>query len=104
MGMHFGLEAAFTPPVVAGSTTTTGAVSQSITIPNTANGVQARCVMVTATGNAYIKFTQGAGTATNTDFMLPANQPLAFNCQQFNTISLLEETAGAKVNVVPIEV
>lgn len=105
MTMHaFGLDAAITPPVVAGITTTTSGTSQSVSIPNAADGNRARCLMLTATGNCYIKFTKGAGTCTSTDMMVPANYPISVNCKQFDTYSVLQETAAAKINVVPIEV
>lgn len=99
-----GIDGAITPPVVVGTTTTTSGVSQSVSVPNTADGNRARCVMAVATGNVYIKFTKGAGTCTTNDLMLAANMPQLFNCTQFDTYSVLQETLAAKINVVPIEV
>jgi hypothetical protein len=102
MGTYFGYENALQPGAV-GATYTSSVSSTSQTIPNTVDGTRARCVLLTATAFLYVKFTRGAGTCTANDLMISPNYPMIVNCRQFDTISYLQETAAAKINITPLE-
>lgn len=86
-----------------GLTVVSGGASASQTIPNNANGARAWWVYIQSTGNAYIKFTRGAGTCTTNDLLLTPNNYYIFAVRQFDTISYLQETVGAKINITPLE-
>lgn len=87
-----------------GATVTSSGTSASVAIPNNAAGVRARVVRLQCTGNVYVKFTSGAGTCTNQDMLLSPNYDVMVHCKNFDTISYLQETASAKLNITPMEV
>jgi hypothetical protein len=102
MGTYFGYENALQLGAV-GATYTSSGVSVSQPIPNASDGNRARCVLLTTTGYVYVKYTRGAGTCTTNDHMISPNFPMIVNCRQFDTISYLQETASAKINITPLE-
>lgn len=102
MGSNYGSGNSYRPGAV-GTTLTSSGISQSATIPNNAAGSRARLVRLQATGNCYVKFTKGAGTCTVNDIMLATNFPEIVDVQQYDTVSYLQETVAAKINVTPLE-
>ena len=103
MGNNVGFGSAYNLGAV-GTTVTSGAVSASVAIPNAADGNRAKQVRLVGTGNLYVKFTKGVGTATTSDVMVATNFDMVVNCRQFDTISYLQETVAAKLNITPLEV
>ena len=88
---------------VAGTTVTSGAASASVAVPNNSAGVRARVLRLVSPGNVYVKLGNGATTATTSDMMISANLDTYVNTQNFNTIAYLEATAGALLNITPLE-
>lgn len=103
MGTYFGMDNAYQPGAT-GITVTSGAGSASQAIPADSTGVgHAKLVRLMVTGNLYVKFTRGAGTATANDMLLSPNFDVVVNCKQYDTISYIQETAAAKLNILPLE-
>lgn len=86
-----------------GATVTSGAGSASVAVPNNSTGGRAKLVRVSATGNLYVKFSVGAATCTTNDVMLTTT-PEYVCCQNYDTISYLQEAVAAKLNITPLEV
>lgn len=102
MGTYYGMDSAYQPGAT-GLTVTSGAGSASQTIPNDLSGTRARLVRLQVTGNLYVKFTKGAGTATTNDMLLSPNFDVIVNTKQFDTISYIQEAVAAKLNIIPLE-
>lgn len=102
MASNFGYDDAY-QVAATGVTVVCSSSSQSVTIPNTSNGSRARFVRLMVTGNAYVKFSSGAGTATTNDMLLSPNFDVIVSCRQFDTISYIQESAGPKLNILPLE-
>ena len=102
MGANYGYANALNIGVT-GITVISSSSSQSVAIPNNAVGSRTRLVRLLPTGNLYVKFTKGAGTATTNDILLSPNFDVYVNCQPYDTISYIQESAGAKLNITPIE-
>lgn len=102
MGTNYGYEGAYRPGG-DGITVTASGSSQSTAVPNGADGNRAKLVRLMVTGNLYVKFTSGAGAATANSMLLSPNFDVLVNCRQYDTISYLQETASAKLNIIPIE-
>lgn len=102
MAFAYGMDNAYQPGAV-GVTVVSGASSLSQAIPNDSSGNRAKLVRLMVTGNLYVKFTKGAGTATSNDMLLSPNFDVVVNCRQYDTISYIQETASAKLNILPLE-
>ena len=97
--------AAFNAIAVAatGTTVTSGAASASVAIPNAADGNRARFVRIQATGLAHVK-PGGSGVAcTADDMMVSAGESVILSVKPFTHIAYLEESAGAKLTITPVE-
>lgn len=91
------------PKIVAAGTTTTssGTTSAAIALPKVSDGTTpARVVMVTCTTLGYIKF--GGAACTTSDILVTAT-PLIVDTHGVGFYTVLQETAAAKINVVPVE-
>ncbi|HEX2581237.1 MAG TPA: hypothetical protein VHL08_04605 [Dongiaceae bacterium] len=86
-----------------GVTVVSAATSASVALPTYANGSPARYCRLSCTGYLYVKFGIGTVTATTSDILLSPNTPAIFATRQFTALAYLQETAGAKLNVVPVE-
>ena len=85
------------------TTTTSGTCSAAIAIPNDAAGTRARFVYVAADTVAAIAFgLTGMGAATADDTMV-TNEPNVFDVAGWTHYRVIQVTAGAKVNVSPVE-
>ena len=102
MGANYGYDSAYNLGAT-GVTVTSSGTSQSVSIPNNASGNRTRVVRLMVTGNLYVKFTKGAGTATTNDLMLSPNFDVVVNCQTYDTISYIQEITSAKLNITPLE-
>lgn len=102
MGTYYGMDGAYQPGAV-GATVISGVGSASQAIPNDNSGAKAKLVRLMVTGNLYVKFTKGAGTATTNDMLLSPNFDVVVNCKQYDTISYIQETAASKLNIIPLE-
>ena len=102
MGTYWGNDSAYSPGAT-GTTVVSGAASASTAVPNDTSGGRAKQVRLMVTGNLYVKFTSGAGTATANDMLLSPNFDVLVNCRQYDTISYIQETAAAKLNITPLE-
>lgn len=89
--------------VAVGSTTTSTGTSQNIAIPNGQNGVRARFVRLMVTGNLYVKLGTTTAVATVNDMLLSPNFDVILDCMAFDHIGVIQETASAKLNMVPLE-
>ncbi len=87
----------------AGSTVTSGAAaSAAAAIPNSASGTRAKYVRVTGSTLGYIKF--GASTvAATTNDALVSSTPSLFYVGGHTHFSVIQETAGCKINIVPVD-
>lgn len=88
----------------AGTQVTTGAASASASIPNAADGNRARYIRVTALASAYIKVGLTGLTCTVNDILVPAGASINLNVQGMTHFAHLQETAAAKLNVLPLEI
>lgn len=91
------------PKITGQGTTTTssGSSSSAIALPKLADGVTpARIVMVTCSTLGYIKF--GGAACTTFDILVTPN-PLVVDAHGTGFYTVLQETASAKINVVPVE-
>lgn len=87
-----------------GTTVTSGAAaSAAAAIPNTASGTRAKAVRVTASTLGYIKFGTSAVAATANDILVSTTPSLFYVGGQTH-FSVIQETAGAKINIVPVDV
>ena len=102
MGTYNGLDSAYNFSQ-DGTTVTSSGVSQSTSVPNDSSGSRARQVRLMVTGNLYVKFGKGATTATTNSALLSPNFDVVVNCKQFDTIAYIQETAAAKLNIIPLE-
>ncbi len=89
--------------VSPGFTVDTTATSLSQAIPNGADGKRARYCRLQATGYCYVKLGVAPLTATDSDLLLSPNEALIVATRQFDSFACLQETPGAKLNVVPLE-
>ena len=90
-------------PGPTGMTVVAGATAASTPIPNASDGNRARVVRLMVTGNLYVKFSKGGTAATVNDMLLSPNFDVLIDCKQFDTISYIQETASAKLNITPLE-
>ncbi len=85
-----------------GTTVTSGAAaSAAAAIPNSASGTKAKWVRVTCSTLAYIKFGDATVAATANDALVSSTPSFFFVPQSH--FSVIQETAGAKVNIVPVD-
>lgn len=90
--------------ITTGTTLTSSSASSNAAIPNDATGNTARHVIITATGSVHIKFgTDNTVAATANDLMAVADEMLFFDVRGLSYVACLEETAGAKVTIAPVE-
>jgi len=88
---------------VAGVTVTTGAASLQTAMPVTTNGVLPKHIRVQTTGYAFIKFGPAPLTCTTNDMLLSPNDFYVFNVADYPVFSVIQNTAPALVNIIPIE-
>lgn len=86
-----------------GATLTSSSASSSTAIPTDSSGLTARHVIITATGNVHVKFGPSGVTATANDLMAIADEAMLFDVRGASHVACLEETAGAKVTIAPVE-
>ena len=92
--------------IAGGTQVVAGASSASVAIPTTTNGKTARFVGVQTVGTtyAYVKFgPTGAVTASVNDFPISSNELRIFDVTGQSFVAYVQETAGAKINLCPIE-
>ena len=91
----------------AGTTISTSGTSASATIPapiGAQSGNYPFWVRVTATAAAYVKIGKDAATATTNDILVqPADAIILRVPTGYTKIAAIQDTAGGKVNVVPLE-
>ncbi|HZS83829.1 MAG TPA: hypothetical protein VFA50_13220 [Stellaceae bacterium] len=83
-----------------------GATSATVAIPQTTSGKTARFVGVQTVGQtyAYVKFgPTNTVTATANDFPVTSNELRIFDVGGQSFMAFIQETAGAKINLCPIE-
>ncbi len=89
-----------------GTQVTSGASSANVAIPTTASGKTARFVAVQTVGAtfAYVKFgpTNTVAASAN-DFPISSNELRIFDVAGQSFMAYVQETAGAKINLCPIE-
>ena len=103
MGQFYGIDGAYNVNA-DGVTVVSSGTSQFVTIPNTADGNRARIVRLQVTGNLYVKFGKSSSvTATTNSMLLSPSFDVPVNCKQFDTVAYLQEVAGAKLNITPLE-
>jgi hypothetical protein len=89
-----------------GTQVVAGPASANVAIPTTASGKTARFVGVQTVGAtfAYVKFgPTNAVAATAGDFPISSNELRIFDVSGQSFMAYIQETAGAKVNLCPIE-
>jgi len=83
-----------------------GAVSATVALPQTASGKTARFVGVQTVNQsyAYVKFgPTNAVAASASDFPVSSNELRIFDVSGQSFMAFIQETAGAKINLCPIE-
>lgn len=86
-----------------GAQVTTAAISATVAIPVNAAGRAPKHVRLQSTGNCYVRAGTGATTCTVNDILLSPNNHLILNVMGFTHIAHLQELAGAKLNITPLE-
>ena len=89
-----------------GAQVVAGAATANVAIPATTSGKTARFVAVQTVGAtyAYIKFgPTNTVTASVSDFPISSNELRIFDVSGQSFMAYIQETAGAKVNLCPIE-
>jgi hypothetical protein len=91
--------------VGGGAQVTSGASSALHALPTTGDGSKARYVaLVCPSGYCYAKPALAAGSATVNDFPVVAGMPpLVLSVQQFTQIAYIQGSAGALLNILPLE-
>ena len=92
--------------VGGGTQVVAGGSSANVAIPTTASGKTARFVAVQTVGTtyAYVKFgPTNAVTATASDFPVSSNELRIFDVMGQSYVAYIQETAGAKINICPVE-
>lgn len=88
----------------AGTTvTSSGTASAAAAIPNNASGTRAKFVRVIGSTLGYIKFGNSAVAATGNDILV-SSTPAFFHVGGHTHYSVIEETAGCKINIVPVDI
>ena len=85
---------------------TAGAASATVAIPKTASGKTARYVAVQTVGGtyAYVKFgPTSAVTASAGDFPVGSARAQIFDVAGQSFMAYLQESAGAKITLAPVE-
>lgn len=87
----------------SGVQVTTGTTSGVTPIPSDASGNRARRIRLQALGACYVR-PGFAGTACTTgDLLLSPNEAVFLDVRQFTHVAHLQEAAGAKFNMTPVE-
>lgn len=87
-----------------GTQVTSSGTSAVVAIPNAADGNKARFVRILTSGLAYVRPGFSGTTCTVNDILCNSNFDLVLNVRGFTHIAYLQESAGAKINITPIEV
>ena len=77
--------------------------SQTITIPNSADGKMARKVRLQSTGFCYVRPIGSSGVATVHDILLSPNASIILSVLGFGQIAYLQESSSVKLNITPLE-
>lgn len=72
------------------------ATSASITL------VPGKLYRIASTTNSFIRLSTGASTAVNTDFILPAFQPVFVKSTIYDTLSFIRSTADGTIQAVEV--
>lgn len=87
-----------------GTTLTTGAASANAAIPVASDGNRPRYLRVAATAESYVKLgTSGVAATTNDLLVQPADAVLLAIPNGITHIAVIQGTASAKVNIMPLE-
>ena len=89
-----------------GTQVVAGVASANVAIPTTASGKTARFVAVQSVGATfgYVKFgPTNTVTASANDFPISSNELRIFDVTGQSFMAYIQETAGAKINLCPIE-
>ena len=87
-----------------GLTLTSGVASASNTIPLDSAGNRPRYVRLTATAACYARMGVGAATATANDMLVqPADSVIVAVPSGVTHIATIQDSAGGKLNVVPLD-
>ena len=87
-----------------GVTVVSGAATTSVALPTDNSGVnKARFIRLQATGFVYIRVGNSAVTVTTNDTMISANEAVWLNVTGCTNLAYLQETAGAKLSIAPVE-
>ena len=89
--------------VFPGKTVTSSATSASTILPLTAANKIPRYCRLQSTGFLYVRFGVGATSATTNDILVSPNEALILNTNQATHIGYLEETPGAKLNIMVVD-
>ena len=86
-----------------GTTVTTGATaSAAAVIPNTGNGGRAKAVRIVSETSGHIKFGGSAVAATANDILVTSTPQIIW-VAGFTHFSVIQNTAAAKINVIPVD-
>lgn len=89
--------------VTTGTTVTSSSASAQVAIPADATGNNPKRIMLTATGNVHVKLgTTSAVSAAAGDLMI-GTLPICLDSSGASNIAYLQETAGAKLTIAPVE-
>lgn len=87
-----------------GTQVTVSVVSNVVAIPPAADGNRPRFVRILTTGPAYVRPGNAGTVCTVNDILVNSNFDLVLNVRGFSHIAYLQEAAGAKINITPLEV
>jgi hypothetical protein len=82
---------------------TTSAASGTAAIPNDASGGRARRVRLQALASCYVRPGFAGTVCTTGDLLLTPYAAVLLDVAQFTHVAHLQETAGAKISITPVE-
>jgi hypothetical protein len=86
-------------------TVTSSASSQTVAVPNDSTGNPARYCRIVSNGSAYVMPVQTGGTiAAGSGIMVNGTGDFVLYTRGFAKIAYIQEAAGSKVNITPLEV
>lgn len=88
---------------VDGTTVTTGSTTARVPIPLASNGVKARYLLVTASGESYVMMGASTVNATANSLLIQPSDSRLLTVGGHTHIAYIQGVAAARVNLQPVE-
>jgi hypothetical protein len=95
---------AYNTGLTTGTTVTSGASTANTALPTNSDGQNPNFVMLSCvSGNVHVKLGGSGVTATANDLMIGITPVVLFTKGCGGYIAYIQETAGSKLNIAPVE-